>query len=73
MSSKEHCEKQAQKNNKQLKQISADLSSISKEISSLKESIKDIQSEVRKLNMIENQIKKGETIENSNGGWFLWS
>ena len=66
-------ENQAQKNNRQLKQISADLSSISKEILSLKESIRDIQSEIRKLNMIENQIKKGETIEKSNGGWFLWS
>jgi prefoldin subunit 5 len=66
-------EKQALKNNQQLKQISADLSSISKDIILLKESIKDIQSEVRKINMIEDKIKKGESIQKSNDGWFLWS
>jgi prefoldin subunit 5 len=66
-------EKQALKNNQQLKQISADLSSISKDILLLKESIKDIQSEVRKINMIEDKIKKGESIQKSNDGWFLWS
>ncbi len=73
MSSKEHCQKQALKNNQQLKQISCELSSISKDILSLKESIRDIQSEVRKINMIEDKIKKGESIQKSNDGWFLWS
>ena len=73
MSSKEHCQKQALKNNQQLKQISCELSSISKDILSLKESIEDIQSEVRKINMIEDKIKKGESIQKSNDGWFLWS
>jgi len=71
MSSKEHCQKQALKNNQQLKQISCELSSISKDILSLKESIMDIQSEVRKINMIEDKIKKGESVAKSNGGWFF--
>ena len=73
MSSKEHCQKQALKNNQQLKQISCELSSISKDILSLKESIEDIQSALRKINMIEDKIKKGESIQKSNDGWFLWS
>ena len=73
MSSKENCEKQALKNNQQLKQISCELTSISKEILSLKESIRDIQSGIRKLNMIEDKIKKGETIQKSNGGWWLFT
>ena len=54
-----------------LKEISADVLKVSSDIIIIKEAIKDIQSEIRKLNMIEKKIEKGEIISKSNGGWFF--
>tara|TARA_R100000808_G_C2154667_1_gene165832 strand:- start:9634 stop:9828 length:195 start_codon:yes stop_codon:yes gene_type:complete len=42
------------------------------EIHSVKNQLNEIRIEIAKLNQIENKIKKGENIANTNGGWF-WS
>tara|TARA_R110000824_G_scaffold14544_5_gene61719 strand:- start:425 stop:625 length:201 start_codon:yes stop_codon:yes gene_type:complete len=46
---------------------------IIKEINSLKTSINGIRIEIAKLNQIENKLKKGENIAETNGGWFSWN
>ena len=58
---------QKSKSNKELLEL------IIKEINSLKTSINGIRIEIAKLNQIENKLKKGENIAETNGGWFSWN
>tara|TARA_R100001460_G_scaffold11140_2_gene26176 strand:+ start:33 stop:230 length:198 start_codon:yes stop_codon:yes gene_type:complete len=57
------------KNNQNNREL---LEEILSEIQSLKSTITEIRIEISKLNQIENKLKKGENLANSNGGWF-WS
>ncbi len=65
MDSTGYTERQAARNKKLLEEILG-------EIRSLKSAVSQIRLEVAKLSQIENKIKKGEVIANTNGGWF-WS
>jgi hypothetical protein len=66
MDSTGYTERQAARNKKLLEEILG-------EIRSLKSAVSEIRLEVAKLNQIENKIKKGEVLANSNGGWFWFS
>jgi len=61
------------KNNELLKSVSADLSSISQDIKIIKEGISEINYKLTKINNIEDKLKKGEKIQKSSDGWFIWS
>ena len=43
------------------------------QLNSLKTAISEIRMQIAKLNQIENKLKKGENIAETNGGWFSWN
>ena len=49
------------------------LDEILQEIRSLKSVISEIRLELAKQSQIENKLKNGEVLANSNGGWFWFS
>ena len=61
------------KENKELlEQILKEIHSMQQNLLATKTTLTEIRAEVAKLNQIENKLKKGENLANSNGGWF-WS
>lgn len=65
MDSTGYTERQAHRNRKLLEEIL-------EQIKSLKSQVSEIRSEIAKMSLIDDKIKKGENQTKANDGWFLW-
>jgi len=53
-----------------LQEISQDIKVIKNSQDNVLKKIKDIQSDIVKLNMVEEKVKKGEDVSSKTDGWF---
>jgi len=68
-----YTERQSARNKKLLGLGNPQVDEILQEIRSLKSVISEIRLELAKQSQIENKLKNGEVLANSNGGWFWFS